>query len=77
MIEAMIPGPAPGLAYHPSARPRTPASKAPATPINMVTMIPPGSRPGINSLAIAPTTSPMIKVHRMPIVSSKVNRRYT
>jgi hypothetical protein len=29
------------------------------------------------SLAMAPTTNPMIKVHRNPIVPSRVNRRYT
>jgi hypothetical protein len=28
-------------------------------------------------LAIAPTTNPMIKVHRNPIFPSKVDRRYT
>jgi hypothetical protein len=28
-------------------------------------------------LAIAPTTNPMIKVHRIPIVPSKVDRRYS
>jgi hypothetical protein len=26
---------------------------------------------------MAPTTNPMIKVHRIPIVPSKVGRRYT
>src|SRR4051812_8589198 len=70
IIEAMIPGPSPGSLYHPSARPKKPAKSAPATPMSMVTMIPPGSRPGMMSLAIAPTTNPMIKVHRNPIVPS-------
>src|SRR5918995_3937678 len=71
MTEAMIPGPSPGLAYQPRARPRKPASRAPATPISMVTKNPPGSLPGIRNLAIAPTTNPMIKVHRIHIVPSK------
>ena len=33
MMEAMIPGPSPGVLYQPSARPRKPASKAPAASI--------------------------------------------
>src|SRR5687768_487496 len=76
ITEAMIPGPVPGSEYQPRARPMNPANRAPATPISMVTMIPPGSRPGMISLAIAPTTNPIIKVHRNPIVPSKVDRRY-
>src|SRR5262245_9567741 len=35
-----------------------PPSTAPAIPSSIVTMIPPGSRPGITSFASAPTTKP-------------------
>jgi hypothetical protein len=75
MIEAMIPGPEPAVLYQPSERPRNPARKAPATPSSIVMKIPPGSRPGMRNFAIAPTTRPMIRVHRMFIASSSVNRQ--
>ena len=77
MIEAMIPGPVPGSEYQPSARPMKPASNAPATPSSIVMMKPPGSFPGINSFAIAPTTKPMIKVQRKSHIPSEVGLRYT
>jgi hypothetical protein len=35
-----------------------PPISAPAMPIRMVTIIPPGSRPGISSLAMTPTIKP-------------------
>src|SRR3712207_942029 len=44
-----------------------PPSSAPAIPIRIVTMKPPGSRPGINSLAMMPTTSPNRIHDRIPI----------
>src|SRR5437016_13166269 len=44
--------------YHPSARPMNPPNSAPAIPSAMVTMMPPGSRPGMTNLAIAPTIKP-------------------
>src|SRR3954468_10577557 len=46
--------------YQPAARPTQPPSSAPAMPSSIVTMIPPGSRPGITSLASAPTIRPKI-----------------
>src|SRR5438552_9548077 len=51
------------------ARPMNPPSNAPAMPSRTVTMKPPGSRPGIRSLAMIPTISPK-KIHaRIPIVT--------
>ena len=51
--------PAPSFGpYQPSARPMKPPITAPAMPSSIVTMNPPGSRPGISSLAIAPTIKP-------------------
>src|SRR5690242_670772 len=41
--------------------------KEPATPRSIVTMMPPGSFPGMISLATAPTISPIINVHMRPI----------
>src|SRR5690349_7510294 len=64
MIDAMIPGPCP-LAYQPSDRPRKPARSAPTIPRMIVMMIPPPSRPGMNSFASAPTINPMMMVQRM------------
>src|SRR5688572_12270780 len=52
--------------YHPSARPTYPPRMAPTMPSSIVTMMPPGSFPGINSLAIAPTISPKTIHPRMP-----------
>src|SRR5688572_6266793 len=44
-----------------------PPNSAPAIPSSIVTMKPPGSRPGINSFAITPTTRPN-RIHvRIPI----------
>src|SRR5436190_21568831 len=65
-IEARMPGPWSGR-YHPAARPRKPAMNEPATPSNIVTMMPPGSFPGIASLARAPTIRPMIKLQSRPM----------
>src|SRR5690606_33270912 len=48
--------------YHPMDWPSTPAIQAPAIPKRMVMMNPPGSRPGIRSLAISPTTKPIMIV---------------
>src|SRR5450755_1421469 len=44
------------------ARPAQVATNDPAMPINMVTMIPPGSLPGMMSFATAPMTSPINSV---------------
>src|ERR1043166_2511217 len=41
----------------------------PATPISMVTMIPPGSLPGITNFATAPTTKPIKSSHIRCIAS--------
>src|SRR5262245_61185889 len=49
-------------AYHPTACPRKVATKEPATPRAMVIITPPGSFPGMMSLASAPATSPMTRV---------------
>src|ERR1700733_992072 len=47
------------------------AKRAPATPISMVMKMPPGSFPGMMSLANAPTIRPMIASHnRLNMVSS-------
>src|ERR1700722_707930 len=45
------------------ARPRKVPRKEPAMPMSIVIQMPPGSFPGMMSLAMAPTTSPMIAVH--------------
>src|SRR5215510_10260760 len=47
--------------------PRKPPRNAPTIPISIVTMIPPGSRPGISAFAIAPATSPSTIQARMVI----------
>src|SRR6188472_3051710 len=47
--------------------PRKPPRNAPTIPISIVTMIPPGSRPGMSALAIAPATSPSTIQARMVI----------
>ncbi len=64
MIEAIKPTGSPSV-YQPAARPMYPATKDPATPSSMVTMIPPGSFPGIKSFATAPTIRPMISITRI------------
>src|SRR5580700_5894011 len=47
------------------------ARRAPATPISMVMKMPPGSFPGMISLANAPTIRPMIASHnRLNMISS-------
>src|SRR5512133_1041181 len=71
MTEAIKPAGCPG-SYQPIARPRNPATKAPAMPSRMVIKQPPGSRPGIRNFAIAPTTKPITSVPRIaPINVSK------
>src|SRR4051812_23786037 len=47
-------------AYQPRVRPKYVATKEPATPRAIVIQMPPGSFPGMNSLAKAPTIRPMI-----------------
>ncbi len=44
--------------YQPTALPIHPPSSAPALPNAMMMIDPPGSHPGIKSLATLPTTSP-------------------
>src|SRR5512138_1095790 len=44
-----------------------PPSNAPAIPIRIVTMNPPGSRPGMRNFAMTPTTRPNRIQARMPI----------
>ena len=51
----------------PIERPTKPPSTAPTMPSSIVTMMPPGSFPGIRSLAIAPTTRPKTIHPRIPI----------
>src|SRR5262245_29513446 len=53
----------------PAARPMKPPSNAPAIPISIVTMMPPGSRPGITSLASAPTIKPNT-IHPITCITS-------
>jgi hypothetical protein len=60
----MIPAPWPDL-YRPSARPISVPTNDPAMPSRIVTMMPPGSFPGMTSFAIAPTTSPMMMAQSM------------
>jgi hypothetical protein len=52
------------------ALPIIPPTKAPAIPSSIVTKIPPGSRPGITSLARAPTIKPMNNIHRKCTITS-------
>src|SRR6476659_1211692 len=49
------------------ARPRKPPTNAPAMPSRIVTMKPPGSRPGVSSLAMTPITSPETIHDRIPM----------
>src|SRR5215510_1610235 len=56
-IDAINPAGCPPL-YQPTARPSQPATTDPAMPNNIVTMTPPGSRPGMMSLANTPTIRP-------------------
>src|SRR4026209_1796374 len=46
-----------------------PPSSAPAIPSSIVTMMPPGSRPGITSLARAPTIRPNT-IHPITVITS-------
>ena len=69
IIDAMKPAGRPG-SYQPMARPRNPATNAPAMPSRIVIKQPPGSRPGISSFAIAPTTKPIISVPRIVAINS-------
>src|SRR3954467_13998153 len=68
MMDAMMPGPLVPEWYHPSARPMNPATSEPAIPSSIVMMTPPGSLPGMNSFARAPTTNPMMSDHKMCIL---------
>src|SRR4030095_6905043 len=43
---------------------------APRTPMTMVMMQPPGSRPGIRNLAMAPAISPHTIHDRIPVISA-------
>ena len=70
MIEAMMPGLLAGSRYMPTARPRKPATNEPAMPSSIVTMMPPGSLPGMNSLASAPTIRPTMSMARMCMMIS-------
>src|SRR5438876_6151118 len=54
------------------ARPTRVPTNAPAIPSNIVMMMPPGSRPGMMSLARAPTTNPTISVQRMFMCASSI-----
>src|SRR5258705_3930486 len=47
--------------------PMKPPMNAPTMPISMVTMMPPGSLPGMRALAIAPAISPSTIQARIPI----------
>jgi hypothetical protein len=67
ITDAMNPADDPSW-YKPMARPIKVATKDPAIPSSIVMIIPPGSLPGIRSLAIAPITSPMINVQMRCIV---------
>src|SRR5262249_2354280 len=58
-IDARKPAGSPAV-YQPTARPIQPATTDPAIPNKIVMIIPPGSRPGMMSLAITPTTKPII-----------------
>ena len=69
IIEAMKPAGCPG-SYQPMARPRNPATNAPAMPSRIVIKQPPGSRPGISNFAIAPTTKPITSVPRTVAINS-------
>src|SRR3954470_24898393 len=70
MIDAMMPGPLAPDWYQPRARPMNPATSEPAMPSSIVMMTPPGSLPGMNSFANAPTTKPMMSDHKMCILPS-------
>src|SRR5262252_10280373 len=59
IARAKLPTPHPVTPLLPhSARPMNPPTSAPAIPSNMVTNKPPGSLPGIRSLAMAPAINP-------------------
>src|SRR5215468_4997445 len=74
MIDAMMPGPW-SARYQPSEWPSTPAMKEPAMPSRIVTMIPPGSLPGMTSFASAPTTRPIRIVVMMYMVATPLGSR--
>src|SRR5215831_4534656 len=50
------------------ARPRKPPTRAPAMPSRMVTMMPPGSSPGMRSFATAPMIRPRTIITRKPVM---------
>src|SRR5215813_5163445 len=60
--DAMKPAGSPSL-YQPTARPIRPAISDPPIPSRIVTMTPPGSCPGMMSLANAPTIKPTTIIH--------------
>src|SRR5687767_14798808 len=70
--EVMMPGPERTPRYHPNDCPNQPATAEPAIPTTTVTMIPPGSLPGMNNFANPPTSAPMTIIARILIVSSSL-----
>src|SRR5438067_8447674 len=68
ITEAMKPAGSPG-SYQPTARPRYPATSAPAIPSRIVIRQPPGSRPGISSFATAPMIRPITIVPIRPCMT--------
>src|SRR5918998_2148716 len=56
---------------------RKPPTKAPAIPMRIVTIMPPGSSPGMINFASAPAMSPiMIQAMIEPIIHSSFQERY-
>src|SRR6266550_4701050 len=62
--------------YQPAARPIQNAINAPAIPSSVVMINPPGSFPGIISLAMSPTMNPMIIIPIMCITFLLLMQRY-
>ena len=56
-------------------RPSQVPTNAPAIPSNIVMMHPPGSFPGINNFAIAPTTKPITNVQMIDEALKSIGRR--
>jgi hypothetical protein len=63
--------------YHPKDRPRKVANNAPPMPSNVVIINPPGSFPGIRSLAITPAKKPIMIAPIKCIFSSFINMNQT
>src|SRR5947199_5956944 len=61
--------------YHPAVRPMKPPINAPAIPSRIVTMNPPGSRPGMTSFAMTPTIRPKTIQPSTPIRHLRGSRR--